>query len=75
MKRMGIIHEKHVLRLRIGSNMLSSPSRATEIEVSKYNAVKRGILERKMKQKKYIYCLRGDRKTIRKRCKSRLRTN
>jgi hypothetical protein len=46
-----------------------------EIEVSKYDVVNRFVLERKMKQRKYVFCIRGDRKTIRKRGNGRLGAN
>jgi hypothetical protein len=64
-QRMGIIHGNQVLGLRIRFNTMSSPSGVVEIEVSKYNVVHRRVLERKMKQGKYIFCVRGDRNTIR----------
>jgi hypothetical protein len=52
--------------------MLSSPSGVVEVEVSKYNMVNRGVLEQKMEQRKYIFCIRRDRKSVRKGGNSRL---
>ncbi len=72
---MGIVHGNLVLGLRIRPDLLSSPSGVVEVEVSKYNMVNRGILEQKMEQRKYIFCNRGDRKSIRKVGDSRLGAN
>jgi hypothetical protein len=46
--------------------MLSSPSGVVEVKVSKYNMVNRGILEQKIEQRKYIFCIRGDRKSVKR---------
>ncbi len=71
-QRMGIIHRNQVYGLRTRFNMLISPSGVVEVEVSMYNVVNRGILERKMKQRKYILSIRGDRKAVKKTGNSRL---